>query len=358
MDEQNRFNFGGRCLARRALACALLMLSISSPAQQVWDGPMDGPPGQRNKRITFISYDFRNGGITSAYRGLFTAAKELGWQLRVIDGHGSLEIIRAAFSRAVDERRDGIVLGGFGIDMLPGAPQLAKQSSVVLVGWHAAANPGPSKALFTNVTTAPDDVARLAANFVIASSQGQLGVVIFNDDRFAIANAKTARMAQVIGECGRCKVLAIENIRIEEARTDVPPAVAKLNQLYGRAWTHNLAVNDAYFDAMNVALVEHLRTDIHNVSAGDGSTVAISRIGSGMSQQVATVAEPTGLQGWQLADELNRAFSGQLPSGYVSQPILVTAQLLASANGNNIEAHIPYQQAYRAIWHQRPVLPH
>jgi hypothetical protein len=147
-----------RCWTGRVLACVLSTLSVSSPAQQAWDGPVDGPPGQLHKRIPFISYDFRNGGITGAYRGLFTAAKELAWQLQVVDGRGSLEI---------------------------------------------------------------------------------------------------------------------------------------------------------------------------------------SRISSGMSQQVASVAEPTGLQGWQLADELNRACAGQMPSGYVSQAILVTAPLLACVNGNNIEYPLP-----------------
>jgi ribose transport system substrate-binding protein len=358
MDRQNMFNLMGRCLVRRVLVCMLLTLSTACGAQQAWIGPRDGPPGQTNKRITFISYDFRNGGITGAYRGLFTAAEELGWQLQVVDGRSDLKLIGAAFSHAVNEHRDGIVIGGFEIETLPGAAKLAKQSGVVLVGWHAASMPGPNKALFTNVTSDPDDVARQAANFVIARSDGQLGVVIFSDDRFPIANAKTARMAQVIGECGRCKVLAIENIPIELARAGVPRAVAKFNRLYGRAWTHNLAVNDVYFDAMNVALVQHRRTDIRNVSAGDGSAVAISRIGSGKSQQVATVAEPVGLQGWQLADELNRAFAGQAPSGYVSQAILVTAPLLASVVGNNIEARIPYQQAYRVIWHTHSALPY
>jgi ribose transport system substrate-binding protein len=70
------------------------------------------------------------------------------------------------------------------------------------------------------------------------------------------------------------------------------------------------------------------RADIRNVSAGDGSSKAINRIRSGLSQQMATVAEPLGVQGWQLADEMNRAFANAKPSGYVSKPILITRELL------------------------------
>ncbi|MYM35662.1 substrate-binding domain-containing protein [Duganella sp. FT94W] len=340
-----------RCLAGVALLSALACWQAAVAAP--WTGPVAGPAAQRDKRITFISYDLRNGGITAAYRGLFTAAKELGWQLELVDGHGDHNLIRAAFRGAVAQRIDGIVIGGFDTDILaPELPQ-ARQAGVVLVGWHAAALPGPARPLFTNVSTAPEEVARIAAEFVINSATGPVGVVIFNDDRFPIANVKSGRMAQIIARCAHCKLLAIENIRIEQARASVPDAVARLNRQHGRAWTHNLAINDAYFDAMNVALVSQRRADIRNVAAGDGSAVAISRIGSGMSQQMATVAEPASQQGWQIADEFNRAFAGHPPSGYVSEPIMVTQAFLAALRGADIEADIPYRQAYRRIWQIR-----
>src|SRR5471032_275723 len=101
MNGKNFFSLGRRRVASRVLVCGLLMLFVPTHAQQAWNGPTDGPPGQRNKRITFISYDFRNSGITGAYRGLFTAAKELGWQLQAVDGRGNLDVIRTAFARAV-----------------------------------------------------------------------------------------------------------------------------------------------------------------------------------------------------------------------------------------------------------------
>lgn len=343
-----------QCLAGIVMLAALAALAAGPAATAApWTGPAAGPVAQRDKRITFISYDLRNGGITAAYRGLFTAAQELGWQLELVNGHGDHNVIRAAFRKAVEQRRDGIVIGGFDVEIL--APELpkAKPAGVVLVGWHAAALPGPTKSLFTNISSAPEEVARIAAEFVISSATGPVGAVIFNDDRFPIANVKSERMAQIIARCAQCKVLAVENIRIEQARGSVPDAVVRLNRQHGKAWTHNLAVNDAYFDAMNVALVAQRRGDIRNVAAGDGSAVAISRISSGMSQQAATVAEPTGLQGWQMADEFNRAFAGQPPSGYVSEPIMVTQPLLAATRGGDIESHIPYRQAYRQIWQIR-----
>jgi len=85
-------------------------------------------------------------------------------------------------------------------------------------------------------------------------------------------------------------------------------------------------------------------------SAGDGSSKALGRIGSGVSQQVATVAEPLKMQGYQLADELNRALAGAPPSGFQTRPILVTSELLRATGNRGIEATSGFESAYSAIW--------
>ena len=84
--------------------------------------------------------------------------------------------------------------------------------------------------------------------------------------------------------------------------------------------------------------------------AGDGSAKALGRIGAGVSQQVATVAEPLKLQGYQLADELSRAFAGAAPSGFQAQPILVTTELLRLTGTRGVDASLGFEAAYGAIW--------
>ncbi|WP_020409896.1 hypothetical protein [Hahella ganghwensis] len=175
--------------------------------------------------------------------------------------------------------------------------------------------------------------------------------MIFNDPRFEVANAKTRKMADIVNECSRCQLLSIENISLGETVAEVPKAVDRLITKFSSSWTHSLGINDLYFDSITYPLRKHGRKDIRNISAGDGSFLALSRIRSGLSTQVATVAEPTGLQGWQLADELNRAFAGEPPSGFVTQPILVTVDVLNSASDiYDLGNEIPYKQRYRSIW--------
>jgi ribose transport system substrate-binding protein len=342
-----------RSLIPLLLICFTLSLAgMGWASSRAWEGPRSGPVGQVHKKITFISYEFKNGGISAVYRSFSTAAKVLGWQVDLLDGQSNPRLIRAALAGAIQAHQNGIVLGGFQIDQhYADLIAQARQAHIRLIGWHAAAEPGPSGELFTNIATSSTAVARMAADFVVRHSHGTAGVVIFNDSHFAVANAKTRYMKEAIERCKGCRLLTVEDIAIATADKDIPRVLPLLSSKYGKAWTYTLAINDVYFDAINVPLLQLGRKDIRNVSAGDGSYTALERIRSGISQQIATVAEPAGLQGWQLADELNRAFAGQPPSGYISKPILVTRELLMQVGSAGIDSNIPYRAAYTAIWH-------
>jgi len=336
------------------LLFALGLAQAAPPQALSWDGPRDGPARQRGvHKVTFIAQDLRNGGIAGSYRGFASAARLLGWQVQVQDAQGNGVLLRKGFADAVAAHSDGIILGGFQASDLADEVAAAQRTRIVLVGWHAAAHPGAVSGLFFNVSSEPLEVARRAAEHVIQDSHGKAGVVIFNDERFDIANAKTRFMQELIQRCSGCRMLEVQNLPLNHADQRMDAVVKALNQRHGRRWTHTLAINDVYFDEMNYPLLHAGRGDVRNVSAGDGSSKAISRIRAGLSQQLATVAEPLGAQGWQLADEMNRAFAGAKPSGYVSKPILVTRDLLQQLGEQEIDAGLPYQQAYRAIWFAR-----
>ncbi len=315
-----------------------------------WYGPKNGPIGQKSKTVIYIASDYQNGGVTAVYRAFQAAATGLGWKTSIVNGAGSVEQIRRELYQAVKMHPDGIILGGFQPNDFFEVITFAKVSKIVLVGWHAANKPGLHKDLFMNVATDSKEVARTAVNYIIKQSIEKAGVVIFNDSRFEIANTKTKWMKEEIEKCKKCKILSVEDVAISKAGFEIPVIVPALIKKYGSAWTHTLAINDIYFDNINSPLIEAKRKDILNISAGDGSTKAISRIKSGLSQQVATVAEPLNTQGWQLADELNRAFAGKEPSGFVTKPILVTTQFLKNLKGDNIESDIAYEEGYLNIW--------
>ncbi len=308
------------------------------------------PEPEAARRVVFLAQDFRNGGITAVYRGFEDACRELGWTLSIVNGRGDSATIRRLFDEALRAGVDAIVLGGF--DEADIADRLAAFAgrAPVLVGWHASSNGGRGSSLFANVSSDPLVVADMAAALVTPSSGAYAGVVILNDARFDIANTKTLRMREALSHCARCELLAVEDIPISGAAREVPAALARLQQQFGARWTHVLAINDVYMDSMHFPLLALGRHDIVGIAAGDGSRTALSRIRSGRSQQLATIAEPTGLQGWQLADELRRAFAGQPPSGRVAQPIAVTTELLRRLGPREVDDSLPYRAEYRQQW--------
>ncbi|MDR7296683.1 ribose transport system substrate-binding protein [Pelomonas aquatica] len=330
-------------LRRSVLALLAAVLATAAAAQ----GEV---AAAASKRVVFLAQDFRNGGITAVYRGFEQACQELGWTLNIVNGNGDRATIRRLFDEALLAGADGIVLGGF--DEADIADRLAASTrpAPVLVGWHASSHSGPASSLFANVSTDPAVVADMAAALVTPAGGARAGVVIFNDGRFDIANTKTLRMREALSRCTRCELLAIEDVPISNAAKEMPAALERLHRRFGMRWTHVLAINDVYMDSMHFPLLSLGRRDIVGIAAGDGSRTALSRIRSGRSQQLATIAEPTGLQGWQLADELRRAFAKQPPSGRVARPIVVTTQLLRQLGSQEIDDALPYRAEYRRQW--------
>lgn len=317
-----------------------------------YDGPRHGPRAQRTGSVAFVAADLTNGGVAGVAEGVRQAARAIGWRLVVLDGEARVAGRRQALRRAFALRPDGIVLGGFDASEQQAALRRATRSGIPVVGWHAGPKAGPDRAagLFTNVTTDPLSVSRLAARYVIASSDGKAGVVIFTDSQFRIALDKADAMRAEIRRCAQCSVLGLEDVPIADAQERMPSLVSALLQRHGDRLTHMLAINGNYFSGSRAALIDAGRQGSEApfaVAAGDGDASEFERIRSADYQE-ASVAEPLYLQGWQLIDELIRARAGRPASGYLAPPRLITR--LDVPAGGVYEPDAPYRDNFRRIW--------
>ncbi|MFO1068555.1 MAG: substrate-binding domain-containing protein [Geminicoccaceae bacterium] len=366
-----RFNFGvslaallvaaplvaGPALAADdVVAAAKAAVAAAVKPNPPWDGPTTGPKIQAGKTIVYVSTDERNGGARGVGQAVTEAGGLAGWTVRTLDGQGSVSGRSAALNQAIALQPDGIVLGGIDAAEQAAAIDAARAANIPVVGWHATASAGPSAdgKVFTNITTDPLEVAKAAASFAIADSDGKAGVVIFTDSVYAVAIAKSNAMAEVIKACPTCELLSVEDTPLSDVSSRMPTLTTALMQRFGDKWTYALGINDLYFDFMAPALASAgVAGDGYpkNVSAGDGSEVAFQRI-RGKQYQVGTVAEPLRLQGWQIVDELNRALSGEKPSGYVPPTHLFTPDNIQFDGGpNNIyDPDNGYTDAYKKIW--------
>jgi len=320
-----------------------------------WDGPTSAPKPQPGKTIVVLAGDLKNGGILGVSNGVQEAAKAIGWQVKVLDGAGSIGGRTSAFGQAMALKPDAIIIDGF--DAVEQAPALeqAKAAKIPLVAWHAGPTIGPDEknGLFANISTDAMEVSKAAADWAYVDAKGKPGVIIFTDSTYAIAIAKADKMKEEIERLGG-KVLAYVDTPIAETSQRMPQLTTSLLQKYGDSWTHSLAINDLYFDFMGPSLASAGKggTDAPiNVAAGDGSESAYQRIRAGQYQKV-TVAEPLNLQGWQLVDELNRALNGEKWSGYMSPLHVVTADNVEFDGGpkNSFDPDNGYRDAYKKIW--------
>ena len=157
------------------------MQNVAAPVTK-WDGPTSGPKGVGKKLIVVVSTDQRNGGAQGAGDGAAEAAKALGWDVRILDGQGTVPGHATALTQAISMKPDGIL--NVGIDAKEQQPVLeqAATAGIKIVGWHAGPAPGPVDGVpqvFTNVTTDPSEVAKAAGYEAVVKSNGHAGVILF-----------------------------------------------------------------------------------------------------------------------------------------------------------------------------------
>jgi len=324
--------------------------ALSSPAG--YRGPARGPRGEPGGLVVFVAGDLTNGGIAGAARGVQQATRAIGWQLRILDGQGTTTRQARALRAALRLKPTGIVLGGFDARAQRLALRQAGALRIPVVGWHAGTRPGPDRraGLFTNVSTDPASVARLAAHYAIAHSEGTARVVIVTDRRYPIAAYKADVMAAEIRRCRRCEVLEMVNSPIDLAQQRMPAVVASLLQRFGARLRYMLTINGIYIGGALAALANAGRRGgdpPFAIGAGDGDAADFARIRAG-DHQTASIAEPLYLQGWQIVDELNRARAGVTPSGYFAPPRLITRADVP--DGVVFDPPSGYRENYRRIW--------
>ena len=327
-------------------------------SNQKWDGPKEGPKLVSKKNIIFVASDLRNGGVYGVAKGISEAVSNLDWHLRFIDSRGSETRQGAGLREAINFKPDAIILGG--IDALRHKETLlqANKLGIVVVGWHAAELAGKNEALglYTNITTDPLEVAEVAALLAVVNSKGKAKAIVFTDPNYKIATIKANAMVATLKRCSSCSVMELNPLPLDQIAERMPATLNKLWQAYGEEVTHILAINDLYIDYAIPSFesrLEEQKTIPLNISAGDGSKAAYRRI-SQQRFQLATVPEPLYLHGWQIIDELNRAFNNHPPSGYSTPVHLVIPnnvdELINNKSTGIYDPKNGYRETYLNIW--------
>jgi ribose transport system substrate-binding protein len=324
--------------------------------QTTWDGPTTGPKAAKDKSIVYVSLTQNSSGNADSARGAEEAAKVLGWKFTLMDGKGSATGGADALAQAIALKPDGIILGSVSIENNKAQIKQATDQGIVVVGWHATDKPGPvaDPPIFTNVGTDPYQIAYTAGEYAVVHSNGTAGAEVISDRVYPIVVMKTEGIENAIKECKGCTLLSEDNGPFGEVPQRTPGLISNLLQRFGDKLGYILTFNEVYFDFAVPALKAAGKEGgdaPHLIAAGDGSESAYQRIRNGQ-YQIATVPEPAVMHGWQVVDELNRAFNKMPPSGFVTKVHLVTKDNVDADGGdkNRFEPSNGYRDVYKKIW--------
>jgi hypothetical protein len=154
-----------------------------------------GAPAQDpGAHIAYVAADLTDGGPNGVGVGLKEAATVLGWTVDVYDGRGTAQGHTNAINQAIASNPRAIVLGSVDATEQASTIKAANNARIPVFGWHSTATPGPGLGLATNISTDPLQVAKLAAAYAVADSDGHAGAAIFTDSQYAVAIAKSDAM--------------------------------------------------------------------------------------------------------------------------------------------------------------------
>ena len=88
-------------------------MGVQAIAEVPFDGPTSGPTAAEGQSIVVLAADLKNGGILGVTNGVEEAAGIIGWEVRVLDGAGSIQGRTAAIGQALALQPDGIIINGF-----------------------------------------------------------------------------------------------------------------------------------------------------------------------------------------------------------------------------------------------------
>jgi ribose transport system substrate-binding protein len=339
-----------------ALAKMKADIARSVGPQTTWDGPTTGPKAVKDKSIVYVSLTQNSSGNADSARGAEEASKLLGWKFTLMDGKGTATGGADALAQAIALKPDAIILGSVSIENNKTLIKQAADQGIAVIGWHATDKPGPvaDPPVFTNVGTDPYQIAYTAGEYAVVHSNGTAGAEVISDRQYPIVVMKSDGIENAIKECKGCTLLSEDNAPFGEVPQRTPGLISSLLQRFGDKLGYILTFNEVYFDfavpTLKAAGIDPAGPP-HLIAAGDGSESAYQRIRNGQ-YQIATVPEPAFMHGWQLVDELNRAFSGEKPSGFVTSVHLVTKENVDADGGkdNRFDPSNGYKDHYKQIW--------
>jgi ribose transport system substrate-binding protein len=282
-------------------------------------------PGAPGKKVVVISGGQSSLSSSVPSDAAVEAAKAIGWDVSLYDQKLDPTNATALIRQAMAGGATGIVLDATDCPFAKQALQEAKAKHVEVVPIFAfdCSDPvfGPGgEQLFSGIINygkkAPDIDAFTKsygadqADAVIAATNGQANVVLFNDSEFTVLKYTAMGFKEELAKCGGCKIVADVDFKAAELGPNLQQKAQSILLQHPEANAVKIPYTAAAILGISPAVVASGRKNKLYVMGGEGfqPELDLLRAGKGINAVNIVASDWTG---WAAIDTLNSLFLGK-----------------------------------------------
>ena len=334
-----------------AVAQATEHVETWSAANSTWQGPSTSPKPKPGLKVALITCDQNAEGCARPARAQEEAAKLLGWETTLFDGQGNPAKQLAAINAAVDGGYDAIILDLVDTRVTQEGIQRAIKAGIPMI---SVANLSNEPASIPDVSHDWVLTGELAAEYMIAKSEGHVNALILLDNEFEVVkNGEYKGIMSVLEDETRCPDCKTTVKQFQIANLETQPgnhAVAALQQDPSINWVW--CVDACMSRVASQVLASGIATDAKGI--GMNANAQNLQLIKDDQFQVMSVANPYQWEAWAAIDNLNRLIAGE---AVVDQNIPVrifdkdnVGELPADEMASGWNGGLDYVSQYKKLW--------
>lgn len=316
-------------------------------AEQTAMPPSSGPKAVPGKKVVVIPCAMAAEGCARPARGAVEAAKEIGWQVQLIDPQADPKKIVDAVETAISSGADGIMMEAIDESAIAQPLAAAKKAGIV-VSSFAAEGSGFDYLLPSEKGLEEDGYLSGAVSFHL--SEDELKLIKMEENFFGSDKLRENGLNEFLSSCEAagesCELLGSQNFQVPDMATQGPSqaaALARSNPTYNVLWGPFDASVTFFSQGINQAGL-----------AGEAFAIGFDANSANVEEireegfQKATIGLPLGWVGWAQVDALNRIFAGQEPVDSGIHSKVLTKENLPPEGA--WDGDVEYKPSYLKVW--------
>jgi ribose transport system substrate-binding protein len=315
-----------------------------------WPGPATSYPAAPligKKSFVVIPCSVAATGCAVQAQGFMEAASILRWKTKQIDGKGDPTAQNNAIREAIALHVDGVYEVSIDPHIIAGSIAAAKAARIPVIA--GATGTGAVGGLVHEVSLYGEQEGVLLGVAIVARTNGQAHVAIFNDSEFGTVVQRVQGTQQVLAKCPTCKVVVNQDIPVTSLGQ---PLIARVRSVLQAHPDINViwAPYDAAASDMVTAVHEAGMAGKVWVGSFNGLPQNLDFIRNGNVQEV-DIGEALTWEGWAGVDAFIRLFTGHNPdvNDGVPHQILVKENL-PPAGTTNWNSDFDFKTKYKQLW--------